>query len=144
MYVCMYVHSIIMITDLHISLFSFHSTYHLQTMRDSLTRLNTVIQSTNLQDTDWSSSIESTKWLTHLRLCLNAAYRTAYAVLREKASVLLHCSHGWDRTSQVASLAQLMIDPYYRTFQGFPGIYLTFCLCCLHLFIIKQSSNVFL
>jgi Myotubularin-like phosphatase domain len=33
--------------------------------------------------------------------------------------VLLHCSHGWDRTSQVAVLAQLLLDPYYRTMAGF-------------------------
>lgn len=34
-------------------------------------------------------------------------------------SVLVHCSDGWDRTSQLTSLAQLLIDPYYRSLQGF-------------------------
>lgn len=33
--------------------------------------------------------------------------------------VLVHCSDGWDRTSQLVSLAQLLIDPYYRTIDGF-------------------------
>lgn len=33
--------------------------------------------------------------------------------------MLVHCSHGWDRTSQVAAIAQLFLDPYYRTFDGF-------------------------
>lgn len=33
--------------------------------------------------------------------------------------VLVHCSDGWDRTSQLASLAQLLLDPYYRTIEGF-------------------------
>lgn len=33
--------------------------------------------------------------------------------------MLLHCSHGWDRTSQVSALAQLLLDPFYRTRQGF-------------------------
>ena len=28
-----------------------------------------------------------------------------------------HCSDGWDRTSQTCALAQLMLDPYYRTIQ---------------------------
>lgn len=41
------------------------------------------------------------------------------AVKEEKASVLVHCSDGWDRTAQVCSLASLLLDPFYRTFKGF-------------------------
>lgn len=37
----------------------------------------------------------------------------------EKASVLVHCSDGWDRTSQLTALAQIMIDSHYRTIRGF-------------------------
>ena len=33
-------------------------------------------------------------------------------------NVVVHCSDGWDRTSQLTSLAQLMLDPYYRTITG--------------------------
>ena len=33
--------------------------------------------------------------------------------------VLVHCSDGWDRTPQIVSLAQLMLDPYYRSIDGF-------------------------
>ena len=33
--------------------------------------------------------------------------------------MLVHCSDGWDRTSQLSSLAQLCLDPYYRTGEGF-------------------------
>jgi hypothetical protein len=31
---------------------------------------------------------------------------------------LVHCSDGWDRTAQLTSLAQICIDPYYRTLPG--------------------------
>ncbi|NXQ41703.1 MTMR8 protein, partial [Catharus fuscescens] len=41
------------------------------------------------------------------------------AVREERASVLVHCSDGWDRTAQVCSLASLLLDPFYRTFKGF-------------------------
>ena len=48
-----------------------------------------------------------------------------------KVSVVAHCSDGWDRTSklqvgypncilgQTVALAEMMMDPYYRTLQGF-------------------------
>jgi hypothetical protein len=37
-------------------------------------------------------------------------------------SVIIHCSDGWDRTSQACALAQVMLDGYYRTIQGFQVI----------------------
>lgn len=33
-------------------------------------------------------------------------------------SVVVHCSDGWDRTSQLCALAQVLIDPYFRTIDG--------------------------
>jgi hypothetical protein len=36
-----------------------------------------------------------------------------------KSSVLVHCSDGWDRTAQMCLLTQLILDPHYRTLQGF-------------------------
>ena len=32
----------------------------------------------------------------------------------EGVSVIVHCSDGWDRTSQTCALAALMLDGYYR------------------------------
>lgn len=37
----------------------------------------------------------------------------------QRGNALVHCSDGWDRTSQLTSLAQLIMDPYYRTMTGF-------------------------
>ena len=37
----------------------------------------------------------------------------------ERASVLVHCSDGWDRTAQLCATAKLLLDPHYRTIEGF-------------------------
>jgi len=33
--------------------------------------------------------------------------------------VLVHCSDGWDRTSQLVAISEVCLDPYYRTIEGF-------------------------
>jgi len=48
-----------------------------------------------------------------------AALSIAYHMEELRLSVLVHCSDGWDRTAQLTSLAQLLLDPYYRTIKGF-------------------------
>ena len=63
------------------------------------------------------SRSEQARWLQLQSSLLQAATRAA-RLLQSGATVLLHCSDGWDRTPQVSSLAQLMLDPHYRTVQG--------------------------
>ena len=46
----------------------------------------------------------------------------ATRVVQKSQSVLIHWSDGWDRTSQLWSLSQILIDPYYRTLIGFEVI----------------------
>lgn len=62
--------------------------------------------------------LEESGWLRHLRLILLASVAAAEKLHLEGASVLIHCSDGWDRTSQVSSLTQILLDPYYRTITG--------------------------
>lgn len=52
-------------------------------------------------------------------LCGRFAGPVFQAVAEEGASVLVHCSDGWDRTAQVCSVASLLLDPHYRTLKGF-------------------------
>lgn len=40
-------------------------------------------------------------------------------MLNDGISVLIHCSDGWDRTAQLSAIAQMIVDPYYRTIEGF-------------------------
>jgi hypothetical protein len=76
---------------------------------------------THGDDGEWltAAGTAGLDWLRQSSLVLSAAVRVVSAVDREGVSVLVHCSDGWDRTSQVCALAQLLMDPYFRTFAGF-------------------------
>ncbi|CAF4886516.1 unnamed protein product [Pieris macdunnoughi] len=67
---------------------------------------------------NWHSALERTLWLQYLSGLLRAACTVARAAA-DGQPVLVHCSDGWDRTPQLVALAQLLLDPYYRTLEGF-------------------------
>lgn len=61
------------------------------------------------------------RWFKLCSTILAGSVRVA-ACLQAGVSVLVHCSDGWDRTAQLCGLAQVMLDPYYRTIRGFAVI----------------------
>lgn len=64
------------------------------------------------------NGLDSSGWLKHIRSVLETAWFIVRAI-SNGVNVVVHCSDGWDRTAQVCSLAALMLDPFYRTIQGF-------------------------
>jgi len=72
--------------------------------------------------------VESSGWLRHIKSILETSWFITQAVDEKGISVVVHCSDGWDRTAQVCSLASLLLDPYYRTIQGFQVPFVTFTL----------------
>ncbi|CAG8435446.1 9144_t:CDS:2 [Ambispora gerdemannii] len=77
--------------------------------------------SANSTSSNWYSGLESTGWFTHVTELLKAAGGpdgVIGKIIDEDASVLVHCTDGWDRTTQLVSLAQIMLDPFYRTIKG--------------------------
>ena len=98
---------------------SFHGIGNIHAVRDSYQKVSTLCLNEKANDVQWAQLVEDTKWLYHVRLILSCSWQTAFHVRYNRLPVLLHCSHGWDRTSQVAALAQLFLDPYYRTRAGF-------------------------
>ncbi|XP_075984208.1 phosphatidylinositol-3,5-bisphosphate 3-phosphatase MTMR4 isoform X2 [Anticarsia gemmatalis] len=67
---------------------------------------------------NWHSNLERTLWLQYVSGVVRAASVVARAVAAGRP-VLVHCSDGWDRTPQIVAAAQLILDPYYRTLEGF-------------------------
>jgi myotubularin-related protein 6/7/8 len=70
-------------------------------------------------ETKFLSKLEDTNWLFHMNKILKASVLVAEKLENEKAGVLIHCSDGWDRTAQLCATAQLLLDPFYRTIEGF-------------------------
>lgn len=64
------------------------------------------------------SGLESSGWLKHIKSILDTSRFIAQAVSSGQ-TVLVHCSDGWDRTAQVCSIASILLDPYYRTIEGY-------------------------
>jgi hypothetical protein len=58
-------------------------------------------------------------WLKHLTAILDGSVMIVKNIHINSSHVLIHCSDGWDRTSQLSAVAQLCLDPYYRTLDGF-------------------------
>ena len=56
-------------------------------------------------------------WLSYISQLLKSAVEIAAAIDIKGCPVMVHCTDGWDRTPQLTSLAQLILDPYYRTIQ---------------------------
>jgi len=63
-------------------------------------------------------NVRISNWLRHTKIILDGVIRMAKAMV-EGVNVLVHCSDGWDRTAQLSSLCQIVLDPYYRTIKGF-------------------------
>ncbi|XP_016924212.2 myotubularin-related protein 10-B [Drosophila suzukii] len=74
-----------------------------------------------MQDDKYLSLLEKTNWLFYVSLCLRFASEAA-ATLRSGVSCVLQESNGRDLCCVVSSLAQLLLDPHFRTIDGFQSL----------------------
>jgi hypothetical protein len=108
----------------------FLSLANIHRVRKSYTALQSVcaLAQAHTSTSAWGSSkaphasfwtkLHETEWPTLTQKLLFAATRTA-EVLAAGDTALVHCTDGWDRTSQVCALSMLLLDPYYRSVAGF-------------------------
>uniref|UniRef100_A0A4W5LI64 Myotubularin related protein 8 n=1 Tax=Hucho hucho TaxID=62062 RepID=A0A4W5LI64_9TELE len=87
---------------------------NIHVMRNSLQKLLEVCAMKSPTMSDYLTGLENSSWLRHIKAVMDAGVFLA----KEKASMLVHCSDGWDRTAQVCSLASILLDPFYRTIKG--------------------------
>ncbi|PGH04849.1 hypothetical protein AJ80_08458 [Polytolypa hystricis UAMH7299] len=93
---------------------------NIHVMRDSLNRVIDALKDSDLSplgpDRD---QLARSAWLKHIAGILDGSALIARQVGLQHSHVLIHCSDGWDRTSQLSALSQLCLDPYYRTLEGY-------------------------
>jgi myotubularin-related protein 6/7/8 len=109
---------------------------NIHVMRDSLQRITNVLRAS---EPPWSFGLsiadgeeldneappldyvglKRSAWLKHISALLEGTAIITRNIHVNNSHVLIHCSDGWDRTSQLAALAEICLDPYYRTMRGF-------------------------
>ncbi|XP_045503305.1 myotubularin-related protein 4 isoform X1 [Colias croceus] len=95
----------------------FMSLPNIHHVRKSFQQLRALVAEPSDQ-ANWHSNLERTLWPQYLSGIARAASGVARAVCAGRP-VLVHCSDGWDRTPQLVAAAQLLLDPHYRTLEGF-------------------------
>uniref|UniRef100_A0A914XA33 Lateral signaling target protein 2 homolog n=1 Tax=Plectus sambesii TaxID=2011161 RepID=A0A914XA33_9BILA len=91
---------------------------NIHNIRYSFQQLRQLLTS-QIDQTTYFQSLQATQWFLHLSNLMSSSLRCVDALVDEGRSVLVHCSDGWDRTTQIVCLAKLIADPHYRTMTGF-------------------------
>jgi hypothetical protein len=91
---------------------------NIHVMRASFAMYCDALMSSDSSDSDCLGKIIASGWIGHCSKVLAAGVLAAEKLHLECSSVLVHCSDGWDRTAQITSIAQIILDPFYRTFEG--------------------------
>jgi myotubularin-related protein 6/7/8 len=93
---------------------------NIHVMRDSLAKVIEAVKDADLTKLPPNRDLlAKSGWLKHITGLLDGSALIARQVGIHHSHVLIHCSDGWDRTSQLSALSQMLLDPYYRTLDGF-------------------------
>ncbi|TVY32275.1 Phosphoinositide 3-phosphatase, partial [Lachnellula subtilissima] len=93
---------------------------NIHVMRESLNKVIEAIKDSDISKLPPNRELlAKSGWLKHITGVLDGSALIARQVGIQHSHVLIHCSDGWDRTSQLSALSQLLLDPYYRTISGF-------------------------
>ncbi|KAK5809992.1 protein-tyrosine phosphatase-like protein [Linnemannia elongata] len=92
---------------------------NIHVMRDSLNKLVEALQEIDTKGSVNKPLLQKSGWLRHIGAVMDGAVMIVRNIHISSSHVLVHCSDGWDRTAQLTSVAQICLDPYYRTLRGF-------------------------
>ncbi|KAG7468029.1 hypothetical protein MATL_G00138400 [Megalops atlanticus] len=81
-----------------------------------------VIEPFEESEEKWLSSMESSRWLEYVRAFLKHSAEVVYMLEGKQASVILQEEEDRDLSCVVSSLVQIMLDPHFRSLQGFQSL----------------------
>ena len=92
---------------------------HIHSARNALNKIYSMLKYNRFsRDKKFFSNFENSNWPNFIYGIIRASINIASSV-RRGYSVLIHCSDGWDRCSQLTAFSQLLVDPYFRTIKGY-------------------------
>ncbi|XP_048241880.1 myotubularin-related protein 13-like isoform X3 [Haliotis rufescens] len=73
-------------------------------------------------EANFYKAVEESEWLLQIQNVLQLAGATVDLLDVQGSSVMICLEDGWDVTSQVVAVAEILLDPYYRTIEGFKAL----------------------
>ncbi|WVQ94263.1 hypothetical protein IAU59_001342 [Kwoniella sp. CBS 9459] len=93
---------------------------NIHVMRNSLKVINEAIRDAETKPAGILDRglLRKSNWLKHISTILDGSLLIIRNIHLNASHVLIHCSDGWDRTAQLSAVAQICLDPYFRTIDG--------------------------
>ena len=124
---------------------------NIHVMRNSIAEMHSLVASEDRTEAIRRTDYQLGWLVVHTGRVLGGAATIVREVGDKKRTALVHCSDGWDRTAQLCALAEMCLDPYYRTVEGFQIVCQREWLSFGHKFLdriwghkLKERSPVFL
>jgi hypothetical protein len=91
---------------------------NIHVMRKSLHTITEALAEAETSGSIDRGLLRKSNWLRHISTIIDGSLVIIRNIHLNASHVLIHCSDGWDRTAQLAALAQICLDPYFRTIDG--------------------------
>ena len=91
---------------------------NIHSVRNSYQKIMSNVSYNTIEERTLFFNITNSGWYEAIIILLKSSFQI-YNSIREKNNILIHCSDGWDRTSQLCATSQILLDKYYRTLDGF-------------------------
>jgi myotubularin-related protein 1/2 len=92
---------------------------NIHTARNALNKIYSLLKNPKFSENNkFYSNFENTGWIDFIFMLIKGSIQIAQSV-KNGNTVLIHCSDGWDRASQLTAFSQFLIDPFYKTILGY-------------------------